>query len=594
MNLTSSIALSSPDAHPAVALGTALIPSLQDGLRRLNACAAEVFLALGGALQSVATQARAVAGLSKSAISLGTAGKSDESMGKLQLILGDAIQVQAMGRVSRDKLHEVFGHLKRCHTPLSHLMKLPSVLSTVGMLYRIEASRLEGTSIKGVTINVSSLTADMDQMGKEIGARVSAVGSEAARLAQLFQGGTEHMDQVEEQERGEAANLIQQTSAVIASFRARQLAANESALKIDKHYADMRLASDRIVMSLQSEDMARQRIERVQEALAQIASGADTGGLQAGDANILMLQRSQLLSTRGLLSEAIASVREGLRSLGPRLDTLAAESSSWASKTDKEGHSFSTEVKSKLTSLCSIFDSYLLSARNVVSTVDSVLPGLAAMTNAVNEVEEIHASIRILALNAGIKTARSGKLGAAIGTLAVELHGIAKQSDGDTRGLLQSLHAMQGPLSEMEKQKVTSLSSNLMQWSGARMTEEMHSFVDPVIAESAKLSEMLATLTEKTAKLRIDLKNASDIAERAGVVLQTFESVLTQLDRDLKAMGYSPDAAFATPGGTARLSTLYSMESERVIHEQMLAGKDAAKLAAASKAPDLGNDVELF
>ena len=62
-------------------------------------------------------------------------------------------------------------------------------------------------------------------------------------------------------------------------------------------------------------------------------------------------------------------------------------------------------------------------------------------------------------------------------------------------------------------------------------------------------------------------------------------------------MGYNPEATFATPGGTARLSTLYSMESERVIHEQMLAGKDAAKLAGAPKAPDLGNlgnDVELF
>ena len=298
MNLSGPVAVSAAYSRPADAMETALIPCLQDGLARLNACAAEVFLALGGALQSVATQAREVAGLSKSAISLGAAGQSDESMGKLQLMLGDAIQVQALGRMSREKLHEVFGHLKHCQAPLSHLMKLPSVLRTVGMLYRIEASRLEGASIKGVTINVSSLTADMDEMGRQIGERVATVGSEGARLAQLFQTGTEHMDRVEERERGEATSLIQQTSAVIASFRARQKAANEAARKIDQQYGDMRLASDRIVMSLQSEDMARQRIEHVQEALAQIASGVEAGGLQGGDADILMLQRSQLLSTR--------------------------------------------------------------------------------------------------------------------------------------------------------------------------------------------------------------------------------------------------------------------------------------------------------
>jgi hypothetical protein len=596
MNLSGAVAASAAaGSRPADAIETALIPRLQEGLTRLNACAAEVFLALGGALQSVATQAHEVAGLSKSATSLGAAGESDESMSKLQLILGDAIQVQALGRVSREKLHEVFGHLKHCQAPLSHLMKLPSVLRTVGMLYRIEASRLEGASVQGVTINVSSLTADMDEMGRQIGERVAAVGSEGARLAQLFQAGTEHMDEVEEQERGEASNLIQQTSAVIASFRARQKAANEAARKIDQQYGDMRLASDRIVMSLQSEDMARQRIEHVQEALAQIASGVEACGLQGADADILMLQRSQLRSTRELLAEAIASVREGLRALGARLDALATESSSWASKTDKDGHLFSAEVKSKLSSLCSIFDSYLISARNVVSTVDSVLPGLQEMTNAVNEVEEIHASIRILALNAGIKTARSGKMGAAIGSLAVELHGIAKQSDADTRELLERLRAMQRPLSEMEKQKVMSLSSNMLQWSGARMTEEMHSLVEPVIAESGKLSEMLATLQEKTAKLRTDLRSASEIAERAGVVIQTFEGVLKQLDRHLKAMGHSPEAKRAAGGGTSRLSTLYSMQSERLVHEQMFEdNKSEAKPGEAPMAAEPGNDVELF
>ena len=175
------------------------------------------------------------------------------------------------------------------------------------------------------------------------------------------------------------------------------------------------------------------------------------------------------------------------------------------------------------------------------------------------------------------------------------VHAIAKQSDADTRELLERLHAMQRPLSEMEKQKVTSLSSNMLQWSGARMTQEMHSLVEPVIAESGKLSEMLATLQEKTAKLRTDLRNATEIAERAGVVIQTFEGVLKQLDRKLKAMGHSPEARLAAGGGTSRLSTLYSMQSERLVHEQMFGdNKSEAKLGEAPMAAEPGNDVELF
>jgi hypothetical protein len=579
-------------SDPTIGGDAGLVPALQDGLQRLNACAAEVFLALGGALQSVAVEAREVAGLSKAAVGLGTAGESDQSMHKLQLVLTDAVQVQALGQVSREKLHEVFSHLKQSRAPLDRLMNLPSVLNIVGMLYRIEASRLESASI-----NVSSLTGDMDGMGRQIGKRVATVGAEAARLSRLIKEGTEQLDRVEEQERTQAADLIRQTGAVIGSFRARQEAAGQTAVKIDKEYGDMRQASDRIVMSLQSEDMARQRIEHVQEAISRIATGVEAGGLHSGDADVLLLQRSQLSSTRGLLSDSIASVRDGLRSLGPRLDALTADTSAWASHTDQEGHSFSAEVKSKLGALGSIFGAYLNSAQKVVTTVDSVLPGLVEMTNAVNEVEEIHASIRVLALNAGIKTARSGKLGAAIGALAVELHEIARQSDGDTRAVLESLHAMQGPLKEMEERKITSLSSNMMQWSGQQMTQEMNCLIDPVLADSLKLSKMLAVLFEKTAKLRTDLKSAVAVAERAGVVIQMFDSVLEELDRNLGRMGYSPDAVLSHDGKTARLSALYSMESERLVHEQLLGvGKPSPDAAGATPtaADELGSNVELF
>jgi anti-anti-sigma regulatory factor len=87
------------------------------------------------------------------------------------------------------------------------------------------------------------------------------------------------------------------------------------------------------------------------------------------------------------------------------------------------------------------------------------------MTNAVNEVEEIHASIRILALNAGIKTARSGKMGAAIGSLAVEL---LKQS------LREALAAAAGTTLQMDLRQTTALDITALQllWAAARDAEQ--------------------------------------------------------------------------------------------------------------------------
>jgi ABC-type transporter Mla subunit MlaD len=567
-----------------------IIAKLQSGLEQLNACAAEAFLALGGALQSVSAQAREVAAISKEAVTLGTSGKSDESMQQLQLILDGASEVQALGLVSREKLHEVFVHLQECEGPLSHLVNLPSVLGTVGMLYRIEASRLEGGSI-----NVSTLTADMKNMAETIAKHVATMATEADRLTHLVKDGTKHMDQAEEQERKHASDLIGSTSAVIGSFRARQKAAGQAALRIDQQYGDMRLASDRIVMSLQSEDMARQRIEHVQEAVAHISTDS-SAVLHAADAAVLILQRSQLLSTRELLLTSVNSVRDGLRSLGRRLDTLTAASSSWASQTNERGESFSTDVKAKLNSLSSNFGNYLNSARGVVATVDSVIPGLAGMTSAVYEVEEIHASIRVLALNAGIKTARSGKKAVAIGSLADELHSIARQSDGDTHALLKSMREMRQPLQDMEQRELTSLSSKMMQWDSAEIAAEMNSLIEPVIEAGQKLSDMLSELSEKTAKLRADLQDSLAIVERARMVLETFDRVVKTLDRDLVRMGYKPEDAIAHGSKTARLSTLYSMQSERDVHQQLLAGAKSTAQAALLKPvqEELGSNIELF
>lgn len=577
---------------PGMGADSALVPALQEGLERLSAGAAEVFLALGGALQSMGAQARAVAELSKEAAGLGSAGEWAQSLRALEEILAEAIGVRALGQVCRTKLHRVLLHLQQCRAPMDRLLTMPSILKTVGILSRIEAGHLEDASD-----NISSLTAEMGSATAGIDTQVTAVGEMAAKLAHLIEERTGELDKAEQEERDEEADLVTQINAVLGSFRGRQEAASRAALKIDKEYEGMRQATDKIVMSLQSEDIARQRIEHVQEALRSIAGDVSAGGQPSGCASVLVLQRSQLVSTRDLLSDSIGSLRDSLRSLGPRLNALLAETSSLASQTDEGGRSFMATVRNKVGSLCTIFGPYFNSARKVVATVDSVLPALVEMTNAVRQLEEIQASIRVMALNAGIKTRRLGKRGITIGALAAELHETARQSDGDTRAVLESSDAMQGLLQEMTKQRVTSSSSSLAHWCSKKMKTQMDALIDGVFADGQKLSTVLAVLLEKTAKLRADLESATAVAERASAVIQTFDSMLKELDRDLVRMGYGPNAALAHDGKAANLSALYSMQSERHVHEQLLGGGKAKPKAAGVPQPaadELGSNVELF
>jgi len=577
-----------PDAHPG--FDPTLVSSLQEGLRHLNAGAAEVFLALGGALQSIVREAREVAALSKAAAELGTETGSSQSLATLQGMLEDAGLEQAKLRSSSMKLHDVLSRLEACRAPMSRLTRLPVALNWVGMLSRIESSRLANA-----TVNVSSLTADIDDMTGRIQKHVATVGEGSARLGQQIQQTTAQLDEIEQRTKVQAAQLIRQTGEVLASFRTRQEATNRAVLKIDQQYGEARHAADKIVMSLQSEDIARQRIEHVQEALGQLDGGAACAALDSGQASVLVLQHSQLLSTRDLLSKSIASIHHDLQSLAPVLAALTADTSSLASQTGDDGHTFSATIKSKLEALCSIFGQYFDSARSAEATIHSVMPALAEMAHAVSLVEEIQASIRLMALNAEIKTARLGDHGAALGVLAAELHEMTGQSDGDIRAVLESLHGAQSLFDTMTEQGTPSSPSGRSRCDRQEMKKEMDRLVDSVVAAGEALPKKLAELSARAASLRSDLETAAGIAERGREVIQIFDGLLEKLDRDLRRLGCSRDSLLPHHGTTANLSTLYSMESERHVHRHVIRGTAPDELPGIPQPhEDLGGDVELF
>jgi hypothetical protein len=107
---------------------------------------------------------------------------------------------------------------------------------------------------------------------------------------------------------------------------------------------------------------------------------------------------------------------------------------------------------------------------------------------------------------------------------------------------------------------------------------------------------MLSLLFEKAAHMRTEIDKAAAVAERADLITQTFEDVLDRLDRDLSAMGHTPGVVISSDGATAALSALYSMQSERDIHEKLLGANVDVPATGELQPPqgDLGSDIELF
>jgi hypothetical protein len=563
-----------------------MLTAIQDALQDLNASVAKEFSELAAALQSISAQVGTLTSLSRQTMSLAQESESDRAIGTLKQVLGDAEGVETMAESSRVELHGILSSLQGIRSPLLRLAKLHSMLNAVGTLSRIEGSRLGNT-----TVDLTSLSKDIDMLASQIELHVSAIAEEAGNLAVSVGAGVRQLDEKKGAEKQQASEFAGRTRTVLDSLHQRAETAKASALKIDEQYSAIRGATDRIVMSLQAEDITRQRIEHVQEALSQISAGLNSGNVEADCANILALQRSQLSGARDLLINAFAAMLEGVRSLTLQVENLTAETAALASQTDQNGQSFATVTEDGLKTITTIFSQYSESARAVVATVNTLAPSVQAMTKGANELEEIEASIHLIALNAAIKTAHLGNEGAAMSVLATEMQKITAQSVDYTQTVLRGLVAMDLALRNVSTHGVASSNSLLMSSGVEEMRNEVLRLTDLVMKAGGEMSRNLASLLEMAGGLRTELHTAGTLAERGNVIEQRFNEILRSIDERLEQFGFNAAGVLQTGGGdqAAQIAALYSMQSERVAHEEVFGATEQLP-----GAPEAGNDIELF
>jgi len=550
---------------------TAPFGSLPADLRAVKACLAKEFLSLAEALQTVAARARKISEACHQATSLAAEGESGQAMSTLKQILGDAERVRTMADTSRERLHQILGCLTQTRTPLSRLAKLRSLLQAVGTLSRIEESRLRDT-----TVDVSTLATDIERLGQEIERHVTAIGDQANALTEVIASSVLRLDRGEEREKQEAEALMGRTREAFDPLHARAEAFQAAAQSIDERYAGMRRAIEKIVMSLQSEDIARQRLDHVEEAVLRAATPvAETENEMAG-AGILCLQRSQLFATRQLLASSIQSIRENLQSLRPRAAELRHETADLAGQTERDRASFATAIAHGLGDLSAVFTQYSTSAHTLIATVEDLLPAIANMTRGANELEDIEASIRLIALNAAIKTAHLGTQGAAMSVLATELQSITKQSEHYTHLVLDNLQAMDQAVTAISNHGIFSVSSLLTSSNDEDMNKEAGRLAEAVTRSSQEMSVKLTALHDLTEALDDELRIGCEHAEAADNITKALDEVLQKLDSNLDRLGYKPSADVDTKGEeqAENLAAMYSMQSERAVHEQFF-GNDS-------------------
>jgi di/tripeptidase len=575
-------------AQPPIPASAALAP-LTEGLRALNAQVSEEFMALAAALQSNSARARQITAQSRKATGAEANLQSATSIALLQRILAESAGINEMVETSTAQMLEILSHVNATHRPLQTLSKTRVRLKTIGVLSRIESER-----ITNGLVDLSSLSRDIDVMGDQVQQHLEQFGAESSRLHDVLQHGLLQLNKAEQQERVQQADLIRRTQSVLEPMVSRAEASHAAAHEIDVQYTDFRRATDKIVMSLQAEDIARQRMEHIQEAIRQVAASLDTGASVQSGARILALQRSQLAGTRDLLAESIQTIQSALQPLSPQITELVSRTANLAEQTDENGRSFASVIDEGLDTVSSVFERCSESVKAVLAIVNSVVPQMEEMTRGACALEMIESSIQLISLNAAIKTSQLGSEGAAMGVIAAELLSVTKGSEGDTKIVLDALAAIHLSLEKITHDGAGAANSLMMTSSSQAVRNELQALSQAIRDSSQEMSTGLSQVQQIAAGLCPELELSCRLALRAASLLPSFDEQLQNLDDALTQMGCTGPMLDASDGGSQAddLSRMYSMESERKIHMAVLGGD--ANLAATPESSEFGDDVELF
>jgi hypothetical protein len=573
-----------------------ILASLCDSLPVLNARVAEEFLALAAVLQSTLTHVREISAESHKAIDSDATKQVKDAIGMLRVILSGSQGMNELVEVSHSKMIEILEHVKASRAPLWKLAKMRSRLQTMTVL-----SRIEGERITNNLVDLSGLSEDIHTLAGEVQRHLDGIMEDSAVVSELLQKSVLQLGNFERQEHKQVADLIRHTRSVLGPMIDRLEATEATAHDIDEQYTSFRRATEAIVMSLQSEDITRQRVEHILEALRRIDDSLDAGANTDSCAGVLALQTSQLSGTRDLLAKSIHSIHEGLLSLESHIQELEDRTASLVKQMDQEGPSFSQAIDAGLSAVSSVSRQCSMSVQATVSLVDSALPSIEAMTKAASALEDIEASIRLISLNATIKTAHLGSDGAAMGVIAHELHSIAQNSEHDIHIMLDELSAISDALNKIVKEESLSGDTKMICEGDGALKKELAGLPQAVGEWSRGMAAELKGVVGLAAALRSELAQGREITDRASNIPKLFDNELQRFDEALGRLGHTRETAVTAAAGlgAGELLGLYSMQSERKLHAEVFGAHprepESLNPSPTQNQPDeFGDNIELF
>lgn len=578
------------------------LDSLNGDVRRLVTGTESEFLSIISALQKFSLDGNELYNMSKSASDLTSSGTIEDAIDGLHEQIAnlsghlEACEQRMSGSI--DALQAVGGIIGSICGTSRGFKRIVRTLRVLAISTRIESSRL-GAGASGF----NTLANDTEKLAGQIEIKHSKILERAGELNEAINGILSNTACALRDQRKSAGDIIAETRAGLKDL----IHMNRNSCEISDDIIDrsdnLRGEIDKIVVSTQFHDITRQQMEHVGMALTDAIDRIDSFSDDAGDdeaaeltawlADICELEASQIRNTREHLNEAVNGIKRNLSDIAEDVAVIAMQTREIAGASDDAGsadNSLIARIRGEIENVLDLLRRNAERKREMKESMSAAADTVTRMSTFIGDIEDIGDEMKLIAMNARVKAAHTGREGEALGVLAESIQKLSDEARSQSLLVSEPLAAIAG---ESERLRNITDESGQQEWAD-EITGNLESIVRNMSAMETRLFELFD-------RINAFGMNAASEANRVAGRITVHETVSAATGRIIAVLeGISSDARqyapdFNASGRDARLRELtqrYTMQSERQVHST--ASSALGTSGGKTGAGDIGDNVELF
>lgn len=473
------------------------------------------------------------------------------------------------------------------NSPISDLRRTVKMMGIVSVNARVTAAGIVGDSddFDVFTTDIASLSHSANQTIQE--------------FAQIYRQLTTEVDRAASQRarfEGAHANtlssLARSLADTIVALERQQAAAAEGSAETGRVSRQIVVKIGSAVMSLQVGDATRQRIEHVEAGLMALAETSEAhlvldDELDDAIAVLACLQQTQLTDIAAAFAQEVEQAEQDLNALANDAGVIMARSRDFHGDGSDKGSAIAS-LSAQLRTAVSILKDFETERAKLEAVAGAVQETVRVLLEHVGAVQDIEANMRLVSLNAAVRCAQLGPRGASLTVIAMQLRELTSET-------VTAAEAAMNKLDQSSK-----LAGSFGAASGGNGAGKVSDLEEQATLALNILGTLDTLIAGALARLNTDGPKVIGLLDAAARGLSGQSALAETLDDTALAIaGLSgQDMPASIPPGLrpllAQLRNNYTMEAERLIHDQIIPRDDSMPAAEPEPEADMDLDAMMF